>query len=77
MSSKITDGGAAGTLRARTGTNLYRLGVPDKVIQAILRHSNVNVTLDYYIKAQDLDVIAAMDKFKQEIAAHEGKPIGH
>ena len=29
------------------GTNLYRLGVSDKVIQAILRHSNVNVTLGY------------------------------
>jgi hypothetical protein len=53
------------------GTNLYRLGVPDKVIQAILRHSNVNVTLGYYIKPQNQDVVAAMSKFEAEIAAHD------
>jgi hypothetical protein len=52
------------------GGNLYRLGVPDKVIQAILRHSNVNVTLGYYIKPQTPDVVAAMGKFEAEIAAH-------
>jgi integrase len=56
--------------RRGLGTNLYRLGVPDKVIQAILRHSNVNVTLGYYVKPQAPDVIAAMDKFEAEIAAH-------
>jgi integrase len=56
--------------RRGLGTNLYRLGVPDKVIQAILRHSNVNVTLGYYVKPQTPDVIAAMDKFEAEIAAH-------
>lgn len=57
--------------RRGLGTNLYRLGVPDKVIQAILRHSNVNVTLDYYIKPQSPDVIAAMSKFEAELAAHD------
>jgi integrase len=57
--------------RRGLGTNLYRLGVPDKVIQAILRHSNVNVTLGYYIKPQGQDVLAAMGKFEAEIAAHE------
>jgi integrase len=56
--------------RRGLGTNLYRLGVPDKVIQAILRHSNVNVTLGYYVKPQTPDVIAAMGKFEAEIAAH-------
>jgi integrase len=56
--------------RRGLGTNLYRLGVPDKVIQAILRHSNVNITLGYYIKPQTNDVIAAMDKFEAEMAAH-------
>jgi integrase len=56
--------------RRGLGTNLYRLGIPDKVIQAILRHSNVNVTLGYYIKPQSADVIAAMGKFEAEIAAH-------
>jgi hypothetical protein len=39
--------------RRGLGSNLYRLGVPDKVIQAILRHSNVNVTLGYYIKSHN------------------------
>jgi len=55
--------------RRGLGTNLYQLGVPDKVIQAILRHSNVNVTLSYYIKPQSTDVIAAMEKFEAEMAA--------
>jgi len=40
------------------------------VIQAILGHSNVKVTLGYYIKPQTYDVIAAMGKFEAEIAAH-------
>jgi integrase len=57
--------------RRGLGSNLYRLGVPDKVIQAILRHSNVNVTLGYYIKPQTPDIVAAMGKFEAEIAAHD------
>jgi hypothetical protein len=48
---------------------LYKLGVPDKVIQSMLRHSNVNATLGYYIKPQSNDVIAAMEKFEAEMAA--------
>lgn len=58
---------------ARRGlsTNLYRLGVPDKVIQAILRHSNVSVTLTHYVKTTSPDVVAAMGKFEAEISAHE------
>jgi integrase len=55
--------------RRGLGTNLYQLGVPNEVIQAILRHSNVNVTLGYYIKPQSTDVIAAMEKFEAEMAA--------
>jgi Phage integrase family len=57
---------------ARRGlsTNLNRLGVPDKVIQLILRHSNVQVTQNHYIKPADADVVAAMGKFEAKIAAH-------
>ncbi len=44
----------------------YRLGVPDKVIQAILRHSNVSATLGYYIKPQSEDAIAAMSRFSNQ-----------
>lgn len=54
--------------RRGLGSNLYRLGVPDKVIQAILRHSNVNVTLEYYVKSASADVLAAMGKFEEELA---------
>ena len=53
--------------RRGLGSNLYRLGVPDKVIQAILRHSNVNVTLAYYVKSASSDVLAAMGRFEQEL----------
>ena len=33
------------------GSILYRLGLPDVVIQRILRHANVRSTATYYIKA--------------------------
>jgi integrase len=36
--------------RSGLGSNLYRLGVPDMVIQRILRHANVSTTATYYIK---------------------------
>ena len=62
-----TDGMQRGVGLARI---FYRLGVPDKVIQAILRHSSVNVTLRYYIKPQSEDVVAAMGRFEAEMAAH-------
>jgi integrase len=35
------------SFRRGLGTNLYRLGVKDKVIQAILRHANVKTTLTF------------------------------
>src|ERR1051326_7232043 len=56
---------------ARRGlaSNLYRLGVPDKTIQKILRHSDVSVTLGYYIKSTSLDVVEAMDKLEENLAA--------
>jgi len=46
--------------RRGLATNLHRLGVPDKTIQAILRHSNVAVTQACYIKTVAEDVAAAM-----------------
>lgn len=54
--------------RRGLGSNLYRLGVPDKVIQAILRHSNVNVTLAYDVKSVSSDVQAATAKFEEGLA---------
>jgi integrase len=41
-------------------TNLHDLGVTDKTIQAILRHANVAVTQNSYIKTVDAKSIAAM-----------------
>ena len=49
--------------RRGLGTNLYRLGVSDITIQRILRHSNVGITQQYYIKPIADDVRSAMDKF--------------
>ena len=60
--------------RRGLGSNLYRLGAPDKVIQLILRHSNVATTLGYYVKLNGPDGVAAMEKFEQRVdeqtAAH-------
>jgi integrase len=50
--------------RRGLGSNLYRLGVPDKVIQRILRHANVSTTANYYIKTADDDVRDAMAKLE-------------
>ena len=50
--------------RRGLATNLYRLGVSDKTIQRILRHSNVAVTQNCYIKTVDGDAAAAMQSLE-------------
>ena len=59
--TRFFPGGTAGTQRG-LGTNLYRLGVPEKTIQAILRHANVSTTNTYYIKSAADDTRVAMAK---------------
>ncbi len=54
--------------RRGLGSNLYRLGVQDKVIQVILRHSNVSTTATYYIKSAADDVRKAMAKLESELS---------
>src|SRR5271165_6743008 len=54
--------------RRGLGSNLYRLGVPDMVIQRILRHANVSTTATYYIKTAAADVRSAMTKLESHIA---------
>jgi integrase len=54
--------------RRGLGSNLYRLGVPDMVIQRILRHANVSTTATYYIKTAVVDVRSAMAKLESHIA---------
>ena len=51
--------------RRGLGTNLYRLGVPEKTIQAILRHANVSTTNMYYIKSAADDTRVAMAKLEK------------
>src|SRR5262249_47726396 len=53
--------------RRGLGSNLYRLGVPDMVIQRILRHANVSTTATYYIKTAADDVKHAMEKLESSI----------
>lgn len=53
--------------RRGLGSNLYRLGVPDMVIQRILRHANVSTTATYYIKTAADDVKHAMQKLESNI----------
>ncbi len=54
--------------RRGLGSNLYRLGVRDMVIQRILRHANVSTTATYYIKTAAVDVRSAMAKLENHIA---------
>jgi integrase len=53
--------------RRGLGSNLYRLGVSDIVIQRILRHANLSTTTGYYIKSQAQDVLDAMTKLEESI----------
>jgi integrase len=61
--------------RRGLGSNLYRLGVPDMVIQRILRHANVSTTATYYIKTAAADVRNAMAKLESSIPAAEPKTL--
>jgi integrase len=47
--------------RRGLATNLHHLGVDDKTIQAILRHSNVSLTINVYIKSVTESQVNAMD----------------
>jgi len=53
--------------RRGLGSNLYALGIPEKTIQAILRHANVSTTNTYYIKTASADAQAAMAKLEDAI----------
>jgi integrase len=46
--------------RRGLSTTLHRLGVPDKDIQQILRHQDVQVTQKSYIKTATSDAVTAM-----------------
>jgi integrase len=56
--------------RRGLATNLYRLGVPDKTIQAILRHANLSTTMNAYVKSVSADATAAMKAFEDLCNQH-------
>lgn len=56
--------------RRGLGSNLYRLGVHELVIQRILRHANVSTTASYYIKSAADDVRNAMTKLENQITVN-------
>ena len=58
--------------RRGLGTNLHRLGIPEKTIQAILRHANVSTTNTYYIKSAADDTSAAMAKLEKLVIGNGG-----
>lgn len=57
--------------RRGLGTNLYRLGVPEKTIQAILRHASVSTTNTYYIKSAADDTRKAMARLERLLIGNE------
>jgi integrase len=59
--------------RRGLATNLHELGVPDKVIQAILRHEDVSTTQRSYIKTVPQVVTEAMNQLEAKIARAAGR----
>jgi len=54
--------------RRGLATNLHRLGIDDKTIQAILRHSTVAFTQACYIKTVSADSVAAMQQLENAVS---------
>jgi len=50
--------------RRGLATNLNRVGVPMKTIQAILRHANLSTTANIYVKSVDEDSVKAMQRLE-------------
>jgi integrase len=53
--------------RRGLATNLHALGVDDKTIQTILRHSNVSLTMNVYVKSVAESQIGAMDALSEKL----------
>jgi integrase len=65
--------------RRGLATNLHALGVDDKTIQAILRHSNVGLTMNVYVKSVSESQVSAMDSLSEKLGIcndHATKPTG-
>jgi integrase len=55
------------SFRRGLASNLYGLGVQPKIIQAILRHSDIGTTLAYYVAIPDSESRAALQKLDDEL----------
>ena len=53
------------SFRRSLATNLYTRGVKPKVIQAILRHSDIGTTLSYYVETPEAETREALDKLTE------------
>jgi hypothetical protein len=61
--------------RRGIATNLHQLGVADKDIQAILRHSNIGITMNIYVKSVAESQVDAMDLLGEEFEKQQiGNP---
>jgi integrase len=56
--------------RRGLATNLYRMGVPDKTIQKILRHRNLKTTTDIYLRPNQSDKEAGMKTLESQVVLH-------
>lgn len=56
------------SFRRGIATNLFQLGVSDKIVQRILRHSRVSITRDRYVKVRDPQLDAAMHTLEQAVS---------
>ena len=54
--------------RRSLASNLYSCGVSPKVIQAILRHSDIGTTLDFYVQTPDAESREALAKIEKWFA---------
>lgn len=55
------------SFRRGLATNLHTLRVDDKTIQAILRHSNIGLTMNVYVKSVPASGVTAMDLLGAEM----------
>jgi integrase len=53
------------SFRRGIATNLNRIGIDVRTIQAILRHSNVTTTLGFYVKNSSGDSVAALQRLER------------
>ena len=63
--------------RRGLATNLHALGIDDKTIQAILRHSNVAITQNVYIKTVAKSAVDAMEMIGPRMESLDHAPSMH